>query len=230
MAEYSLREIVYDIGGGIKDGRRFKAIQTGGPSGGCLPEMFLDLPVDFDILTKAGSMMGSGAMIVMDDRNCMVDIARYFIEFLRGESCGKCVPCREGLRRMHQILVGITRGEGSVSDIDLLEDFSAALYDGALCGLGTSAPNPVMTTLKYFREEYMAHIVNHKCPAGVCRDLTTFKIIDAKCPGCGLCVKACPVEAITFIGKKLPVLLDQSRCTKCGACFDACKLHAVEVA
>ncbi len=226
----SLREIVYDIGGGIKDGRHFKAIQTGGPSGGCLPEMFLDLPVDFDILTKAGSMMGSGAMIVMDDRNCMVDIARYFIEFLRGESCGKCVPCREGLRRMHQILVGITRGEGSEGDIELLEDFSAALYDGALCGLGTSAPNPVMTTLKYFREEYMAHIVNHKCPAGVCRDLTTFKIIDAKCPGCGICVKACPVEAITFIGKKLPVLLDQSRCTKCGACFDACKLRAVEVA
>lgn len=225
----SLREIIYDIGGGIKDGRRFKAVQTGGPSGGCLPDRHLDLPVDFDELTRAGSMMGSGAMIVMDDRNCMVDIARYFIEFLRGESCGKCVPCREGLRRMHEILVGITQGEGQESDIDLLEDFSAALGDGALCGLGTSAPNPVMSTLKYFRDEYLTHIIDRRCPAGVCRPLTTFNIIETKCPGCGLCVKACPVEAISLTGKKQPVLLNHAKCTKCGACYDVCKLKAVEV-
>lgn len=225
----TLREVVYDIGGGIPGGKGFKAVQTGGPSGGVIPESLLDLPVDFDELTKAGSMMGSGGMIVMDEDNCMVDIAKYFISFLEGESCGKCVPCREGLKRMREILTDITEGRGKEGNIELLELLSTTLIDGSLCALGTTAPNPVLTTIHYFRDEYEAHIKDKKCPAGVCKELITYQIIEEKCPGCGLCVKACPTEAITFMGKKKPVVLDQEQCIKCGICYDVCKLGAIKV-
>lgn len=225
----TLREIIYDIGGGIRGGKKFKAVQTGGPSGGCLPESLLDLPVDFDELTKAGSMMGSGGMIVMDETTCMVDIAKYFLTFLEEESCGKCVPCREGVKRMRQILDDITEGKGSEKDIDLLEQLSATLVDSSLCALGATAPNPVLTTIRYFKDEYEAHINEKRCPAGVCKALIHYHIIGEKCPGCGLCVKACPQEAITFMGKKQPVVLDDEKCIKCGACYDICKLEAVGV-
>jgi NADH-quinone oxidoreductase subunit F len=223
----TLREIIYDIGGGIPGDKKFKAVQTGGPSGGCIPESSLDLPVDFDQLTKVGSMMGSGGMIVMDENSCMVDIAKYFINFLEGESCGKCVPCREGLKRMSQILTDITEGKGKEGDIELLEHLSTAIMDSSLCALGSTAPNPVLTTIRYFRDEYEAHIKDKRCPAGVCKELVTYLIDEEKCPGCGLCVKACPVEAITFMGKKKPVVLDQEKCIKCGACYDVCNLDAV---
>ena len=226
----TLREIIYDIGGGIKGGKKFKAVQTGGPSGGCLPESLLDLSVDFDELTKAGSMMGSGGMIVMDEGNCMVDVAKYFLTFLEEESCGKCVPCREGIKRMRQILNDITEGKGEEKDIALLEQISATLKDSSLCALGTSAPNPVLTTIRYFRDEYEAHIKEKRCPAGVCKALIRYYIIEEKCPGCGLCVKACPEGAITSKGKKKPVVLDESKCIKCGACYDVCRLGAGLVA
>lgn len=225
----ALREIIYDIGGGIKGGKKFKAVQTGGPSGGFIPSTLLDLPVDFDELTNAGSMMGSGAMIVMDEDNCMVDMARYFLTFLQEESCGKCLPCREGLKRMLQILTDITKGRGREEDLDLLARLSSCLVDSSLCALGGTAPNPVMTTVRYFRDEYDAHIKEKRCPAGVCKDLITYYIIEDKCPGCGLCVKPCPTGAIKFVGKKQPVLLDQNLCIKCGACRDVCKLKAVGV-
>jgi len=225
----SLRDIIYDIGGGIPGGRKFKAVQTGGPSGGCIPESLLSLPVDFDQLTKVGSMMGSGGMIVMDENTCMVDIAKYFIGFLEGESCGKCVPCREGLKRMSQILTDITQGKGKDGDIGLLERLSATLIDSSLCALGSTAPNPVLTTIRYFRDEYEAHIRDKRCPAGVCKELVTYLIDDEKCPGCGLCVKACPVAAITFMGKRKPVVLDQEKCIKCGSCYDVCKLDAIKI-
>jgi NADH-quinone oxidoreductase subunit F len=225
----TLREIVYGIGGGIPNGRKFKAVQTGGPSGGCIPASLIDLPVDFDELNKVGSMMGSGGMIVMDEDNCMVDIARYFIKFLEEESCGKCVPCREGLKRAAQILTDITEGRGEEGDIELLEELSQTLKDGSLCGLGQSAANPVLSTIRYFRDEYEAHIRDKVCPAGVCKALITYNIVEANCPGCGRCVKACPVGAIAFRGKKEPVILDQEKCIRCGACFEACKLSAVEV-
>lgn len=225
----TLREVIYDIGGGIKEGKRFKGVQTGGPSGGVIPESMLDMPVDFDELTKAGSMMGSGGMIVMDEDTCMVDTARYFLTFLEEESCGKCVPCREGIKRMRQILDDITEGKGEESDIELLERISATLKDTSLCALGATAANPVLTTLHYFRDEYEAHIKDKRCPAGVCKALIQYYIIDEKCVGCRLCEKACPVEAITFMGKKKPVILDQSKCIKCGICKDVCKLEAVGV-
>lgn len=225
----TLREIVYDIGGGIPNKKEFKAVQTGGPSGGCLPKELLDLPVDFDELTKHGSMMGSGAMIVMDEATCVVDIARYYLRFSEEESCGKCVPCREGVRRMRQILDRITEGNGKEGDIELLEQLSEAIIDGSLCQLGGSAPNPVLSTIKYFRKEYEAHIKDKKCPAGVCKPLIAYSVIDENCSGCGLCVKACAEGAIISQGKKQPVILEQEKCTKCGACYDVCKLNAIEV-
>jgi len=225
----TLRTIVEEIGGGIPKGKKFKAVQTGGPSGGCLPESMLDLPVDFDELTRAGSMMGSGAMIVMDEDTCMVDIARYFVHFLESESCGKCVPCREGLKRMGEILDDIVSGRGSDQDTELLERLAVTLSDGALCALGTTAANPVMSALQYFRHEFDAHIKNKECPAHVCKDLINYAIDKKKCSGCGLCVKACPSKAITLVAKKQPVILDQTKCIKCGGCFDACRTDAIIV-
>jgi NADH-quinone oxidoreductase subunit F len=224
-----LKSIIYDIGGGIPDGKKFKAVQTGGPSGGCIPESMLDLAVDFDELAKAGSMMGSGGMIVMDETTCMVDIAKYFVAFLVGESCGKCVPCREGLKAMLDILTKITEGKGKEEDIKTLERLSSTLYDSALCALGGTAPNPVMTTLKYFRDEYDAHIKDKKCPAGVCKELITYSIDNEECTGCKRCIKECPSEAITPQGKKEPVILDADKCIKCGSCYDVCKFNAVVV-
>jgi len=222
----TLREIIFDIGGGIPDDKAFKAVQTGGPSGGCIPESFIDLPVDYDRLTEVGSMMGSGGMIVMDEDTCMVDVARYFINFLMEESCGKCVPCREGLLRMGEILTDITEGRGRMEDLDLIQDLSEVLKDASLCGLGKTAPNPVMSTLKYFRDEYEAHIKDHKCPAGVCTELITYSIVAGNCTGCGLCLKKCPAEAITGETKQ-PHVLDAGKCIKCGICYDVCKFDAV---
>lgn len=222
----TLRDIIFDIGGGIPDGKAFKAVQTGGPSGGCIPESLIDLPVDYDRLTEVGSMMGSGGMIVMDEDTCMVDVALYFINFLMEESCGKCVPCREGLLRMGEILTDITKGRGRMEDLDLIQDLSEVLKDASLCGLGQTAPNPVMSTLKYFRDEYEAHIKDHKCPAGVCTELITYSIDAGNCTGCGLCLKKCPAEAITGETKQ-PHVLDTGKCIKCGICYDVCKFDAV---
>jgi NADH:ubiquinone oxidoreductase subunit F (NADH-binding)/(2Fe-2S) ferredoxin len=222
----SLREIIFDIGGGIPRGRAFKAVQTGGPSGGCLPASHLDMPVDFDSLTAAGSMMGSGGMIVMDDQTCMVDVARYFIAFLTEESCGKCIPCREGLRCSLDVLTRITEGKGEAGDVELLEEMGGVMQDACLCALGSSAPNPVISTLRYFRDEYDAHVKEHRCPAGVCKALIHYEIDQAKCDGCHACVTACSTGAIT--GQvKYPHLLNQELCIKCGACIDACKREAV---
>jgi len=224
----TLREIIDGIGGGIPNGKRFKAVQTGGPSGGCIPERLLDLPVDFDRLQEAGSMMGSGGMIVMDEDTCMVDMARYFVRFLCEESCGKCTPCREGLHQMNQILTRICEGHGEDGDIELLEDLSETMRDTALCALGTTAPNPVLSTIRYFREEYEAHIRGHRCPAGVCTALITFAIDPDKCTGCAACLKACPVDAITG-EKREPHRLDGVSCIKCGACREVCAFEAVTV-
>jgi NADH-quinone oxidoreductase subunit F len=218
----TLRQIIFDIGGGIKDGRRFKAVQTGGPSGGCIPEAQLDVPVDFDALTALGSMMGSGGMIVMDETSCMVDVARYFVEFLKEESCGKCLPCREGIGEMVTILNRIVRGLGEPGDLDFLEDISVLLSEASLCGLGTSAANPVMSTIRYFRDEYEAHIRDRTCPAKVCKALTATIIDERKCQGCTACARQCPVKAIE--GKKgSPHSIDQKTCIRCGICFEACK-------
>ncbi len=222
----TLREIIYDIGGGIPGGKRFKAVQTGGPSGGCIPEEHLDLPVDFDALTAVGSMMGSGGMIVMDEDTCMVDVAKYFLGFLKEESCGKCVPCREGIKRMHHILTEITEGRGKPEHLEILEDLGNLLKETALCGLGTTAPNPVLSTLKYFRDEYEAHIYEKRCPAGVCRALVQYSIDEEKCIGCGRCKRECPAEAITG-EKKQPHRIDPEKCVKCGACYEVCPEGAV---
>ena len=222
----TLRQMIFDIGGGIKGGRKFKAVQTGGPSGGCIPESMLDLPVDFDTLKKYGAMMGSGGMIVMDDRSCMVEVARYYIKFLCGESCGKCTPCREGLKQMLRILTDICEGRGTMEDLDLLTDLGEMMKDSALCALGTSAPNPVLTTIRYFRDEYEAHIREHRCPAGVCKALTTYAINPDTCRSCGACMRACPAGAITG-APKTPYVIDSSLCIRCGSCREACRFDSV---
>jgi len=224
----TLREIIYDIGGGIPGGKKFKAVQTGGPSGGCIPEKLIDLPVDFEELTRVGSMMGSGGMIVMDEDTCMVDIAKYFLSFLQDESCGKCTSCREGIKRMLQILTRITQGKGEEGDIELLEELSQVVADTSLCALGQTAPNPVLTTIRYFRDEYEAHIRDKKCPARVCRDLITYTIDEEKCTGCMRCLKECPQQAIVGERKKSHRIL-QEKCIKCGICYEACRFDAVKV-
>jgi NADH:ubiquinone oxidoreductase subunit F (NADH-binding)/(2Fe-2S) ferredoxin/Pyruvate/2-oxoacid:ferredoxin oxidoreductase delta subunit len=224
----TLREIIYDIGGGIPNGKRFKAVQTGGPSGGCIPETLINLPVDFDRLTEAGSMMGSGGMIVTDEDTCMVDLAKYFTRFLTEESCGKCVPCREGLDRMLDILTDITEGRGRERDIELLEELGSVIKETSLCALGNTAPNPVLSTIRYFRDEYEAHIRENRCPAGVCKALITFTIDEEKCTGCAVCVRECPQAAISG-EKKLLHTIDQDKCIKCGLCRDSCKFDAITV-
>jgi NADH:ubiquinone oxidoreductase subunit F (NADH-binding)/Pyruvate/2-oxoacid:ferredoxin oxidoreductase delta subunit/(2Fe-2S) ferredoxin len=224
----SLKDIVFTIGGGIPKKKKFKAVQTGGPSGGCIPEKFLNLPVDYQELATVGSIMGSGGMIVMDQDTCMVDVARYFLDFLKEESCGQCTPCREGIKQMLDILTDICQGNGKEGDIELLEELGDMIQKFSLCGLGTSAPNPVLTTIRYFREEYEAHITDKKCPAGVCKALFHYEIDEEACTGCHLCAIKCPQEAITG-EKKVPHQLDQNKCIKCGICYDACKFDAIIV-
>ncbi|MBQ6998970.1 MAG: NADH-quinone oxidoreductase subunit NuoF [Clostridia bacterium] len=222
----TLREVVYDIGGGIPNGKQFKAAQTGGPSGGCIPAHLIDTPIDYDNLTAIGSMMGSGGLIVMDEDTCMVDIAKFFLEFTVDESCGKCTPCRVGTKRLLEILNKITEGKGTLEDIDKLEELCYAIKDSAFCGLGQTAPNPILSTLKYFRDEYIAHVVDKKCPAGVCKALVSYKIDPEKCKGCSLCARNCPVGAIS--GKiKEPYVIDTDKCIKCGVCESACKFKAI---
>ncbi len=221
-----LGEIIYDIGGGIIGNKEFKAVQTGGPSGGCIPASLLDTPVDYESLGRVGSIIGSGGMVVLDETDCMVNIAKFFLEFTQAESCGKCVPCRIGTKRLLEILERITKGSGKEGDIELLERLSADIKVASLCGLGQTAPNPILSTLKYFREEYEAHIRDKKCPAKVCKDLLTYSILDATCTGCGACKRACPAGAISG-EKKKPHTIDPEKCIKCGACFDTCKFASV---
>ena len=229
----TLREIIEEIGGGIPNGKKFKAAQTGGPSGGCIPAEHLDVPIDYDNLIAIGSMMGSGGLIVMDETTCMVDIAKFFLEFTVDESCGKCTPCRIGTKRLLEMLDKITKGQGTLEMIDEMEELCYYIKANSLCGLGQTAPNPVLSTLRYFRDEYVAHVVDHKCPAGVCKELLEYKINKDKCIGCGMCSRKCPVSAISVTdyvapGKKKPAYeIDSSKCIKCGACLDTCKFGAV---
>ncbi len=229
----TLREVIEEIGGGIPNGKKFKAAQTGGPSGGCIPAQHMDIPIDYDNLIGIGSMMGSGGLIVLDEDNCMVDIAKFFLEFTVDESCGKCTPCRIGTRRMYEILDKITKGQGTLEDIDKLEQLCNYVKANSLCGLGQTAPNPVLSTLRYFRDEYIAHVVEKRCPAGVCKSLLSYEIIKDKCIGCGMCAKQCPASAISKTdyvapGKKLPALaIDPNTCVKCGACVAKCKFGAI---
>jgi len=224
----TMKEIIYDIGGGIPGGKKFKAVQTGGPSGGCIPTEHLNLPVDYERLTEVGSMMGSGGMIVMDEDTCMVDVAKYFLAFTNDESCGKCTSCREGSAALLEILTKICNGQGEEKDLEFLEELALAIKNASLCGLGQTLPNPVLSTLRYFKDEYIAHIKDKKCPAGVCKALITYSIDPDKCTGCGLCAKRCPQEAISGERKEAHVI-DQSNCIKCGVCLEACKFHAVKV-
>ncbi|HHT50553.1 MAG TPA: NADH-quinone oxidoreductase subunit NuoF [Eubacteriaceae bacterium] len=222
----TLREIVYDIGGGIPNGKKFKAAQTGGPSGGCIPAEHLDTPIDYDSLQQIGSIMGSGGLIIMDEDNCMVDIARFFMDFIVDESCGKCTPCRVGTKRMLEMLERITQGKGEEGDIERLEHLAYEIRDASLCGLGQTAPNPVLSTIRYFRDEYEAHIRDKKCPAGVCQALLSYVILKDKCKACGICAKKCPVNCIS--GKpKTPYEIDQDQCIKCGTCMEACPFGAI---
>ena len=222
----TLREIVEEIGGGVPNGKAFKAAQTGGPSGGCIPASLIDTPIDYDSLISIGSMMGSGGLIVMDEDNCMVDIAKFFLEFTVDESCGKCTPCRIGTRRLLEILDRITKGNGTLEDLDRMELLCHSIKNASLCGLGQTAPNPVLSTLRYFRDEYIAHVVDQKCPAGVCKELTNYEIIPEKCKGCSACARKCPVGAIS--GEiKSPFTIDKTKCIKCGACVETCKFGAI---
>ena len=222
----TLREIVFEIGGGIPNGKKFKAAQTGGPSGGCIPAEHLDVPIDYDNLIAIGSMMGSGGLIVMDEDNCMVDVAKFFMEFTVDESCGKCTPCRIGTKRLLEMLTKITKGEATMEDLDKMEKLCYYVKNNSLCGLGQTAPNPILSTLRYFKDEYIAHIRDKKCPAGVCKDLLSYKIIADKCKGCTKCARNCPVNAITGKVKEAHVI-DQSKCIKCGACMSNCNFKAI---
>ena len=222
----TVRDIVYEIGGGIPGGKQFKAAQTGGPSGGCIPARLIDTPVDYDNLTAIGCMMGSGGLIVIDEDTCMVDMAKFFLEFTVDESCGKCTPCRIGTKRLLEMLDQIVSGNGTLELIDEMEKLCYYIKDNALCGLGQTAPNPVLSTLNFFRDEYIAHVVDKKCPAGVCKSLTSYVVVADKCKGCTACARVCPVGAIS--GKvKEPHVIDQSKCIKCGACMEKCKFGAI---
>ncbi len=222
----TLREVIEEIGGGIPDGRKFKAAQTGGPSGGCIPAHLIDTPIDYDNLLAIGSMMGSGGLIVMDDTNCMVDIAKFFLEFTVDESCGKCTPCRIGTKRLYEMLEKITNGNGTLEDLDKMEELCYYIKENSLCGLGQTAPNPVLSTLRYFKDEYVAHVTEKKCPAGACKALTNYFIVEEACKGCTLCSRVCPVGAIAGTVKQ-PHVIDLSKCVKCGACMEKCKFNAI---
>lgn len=222
----TLRTIVEEIGGGVPNGKKFKAAQTGGPSGGCIPAELIDTPIDYDSLTAIGSMMGSGGLIIMDEDNCMVDIAKFFLDFIIDESCGKCTPCRIGTKRLHELLTKITEGNGTLEDLDTIEELCNHLKSSALCALGQSAPNPVLSTLTRFRDEYLAHVVDKRCPAGVCKSLIHYTIDPAKCKGCTLCAKNCPTGAITGAVRAVHVI-DDSKCIKCGTCMDYCRFGAI---
>ena len=222
----TLREVIYEIGGGIPNGKAFKAAQTGGPSGGCIPAEHLDIPIDYDNLIAIGSMMGSGGLIVMDEDNCMVDIAKFFLQFTVDESCGKCTPCRIGTKRLYEMLEKITSGNATMEDLDKMEKLCYYIKNNSLCGLGQTAPNPVLSTLRYFKNEYIAHVQDKKCPAGVCQDLLTYKIIDLRCKGCTACARGCPVGAISGTVKQ-PHTIDTAKCIKCGACMAKCKFGAI---
>ena len=222
----TLREVIEEIGGGVPDGKKFKAAQTGGPSGGCIPASLIDTPLDYESMAAIGSIIGSGGLIVMDEDNCMVDIAKFFLEFTMDESCGKCSPCRIGTKRMYEILDKISNGTGTPEDIDTLEELAEHIKGNSLCGLGQTAPNPVISTIKHFRDEYTAHVVEKRCPAGVCKNLLSYEILTDKCIGCTACVKVCPTDAITGSVKK-PHIIDKAKCIKCGACFEKCKFGAI---
>ena len=221
-----LRTIIEEIGGGIPNGKKFKAVQTGGPSGGCIPAQHIDIEIDYEHLAEIGSIVGSGGMIVMDEDNCMVDIAKFFLEFTVDESCGKCTPCRVGTKRMYEILDRITKGQGTLEDIDKLQELAYYIKDNALCGLGQTAPNPILSTIKFFKDEYVAHVVDKKCPAHVCKGLLSFVIDPDKCKGCTLCARNCPADAITGETKQ-PHFIDDSKCIKCGTCMDKCRFDAI---
>ncbi|MGZ7107750.1 MAG: NADH-ubiquinone oxidoreductase-F iron-sulfur binding region domain-containing protein, partial [Methanobacterium sp.] len=220
----TLREVIFDIGGGIANNRKFKAVQVGGPSGGCLPESFIDTPIEYDSLTMAGAIMGSGGLVVMDDRTCMVDIAKYFLEFTQNESCGKCVPCRLGTKQMLDILIDITEKKGKMEDVDLLKELAEGIKSGSLCGLGQSAPNPVLTTIGFFKDEYDAHIKEGKCPALSCKEYIQYEINQEKCNRCMLCLRSCPVGAVSG-GKKQIHMINPEKCIKCGTCLDICSAN-----